>query len=193
MTLIRTALVTFALMMLVTGTLYPLAMTALVQLLMPKQAGGSLIFKNGAAIGSRLIGQEFKGPGYFWGRLSATDFSPYNAAASSGSNLGPLSTDLRVAARQRLEVLRAADPDAAENAPVDLVTASGSGLDPHISPASAYYQAGRVARSRGLAVEQVRALISGHIEGRSLGLLGEPRVNVLLLNLALDEEAARLK
>jgi len=181
------------LMTILTGALYPLAMTAVAQLLFPEEANGSLVVRGSEAVGSTLIGQEFQQPVYFWGRLSATSPSPYQAAASSGSNLGPLSTDLRAATRQRLEALREADPAATDGAPVDLVTSSGSGLDPHISPAAAYYQAGRVARLRGLTVEHVRTLIDGYTEGRSLGFLGEPRVNVLLLNLALDEQAAQTK
>lgn len=191
MSWIRPALVTFVLMTVVTGVLYPLAMTVLAQLVFPDQANGSLLSRDGATVGSALIGQQFEQPQYFWGRLSATSPSPYHAAASSGSNLGPLNQDLQAVARRRLEALRAADPDAPASAPMDLLTASGSGLDPHITPAAAYYQAGRVARARGLAVERVRGLIDTHTEGRSLGFLGEPRVNVLLLNLALDQEAAR--
>jgi K+-transporting ATPase ATPase C chain len=187
MKLIRPALVMFGLMTVITGLLYPLAMTTVAQLVFSEAANGSLLFRNGKAVGSTLVGQEFQQAKYFWGRLSATSPSPYQAAASSGSNLGPLSPELRLAVRKRLEALRAADPGAGEPVPVDLVTASGSGLDPHISPAAAYYQAGRVARSRGMAVEQVRALIDSRTEGRSLGFLGEPRVNVLLLNLALDD------
>jgi K+-transporting ATPase ATPase C chain len=178
-------------MTVVTGVLYPLAMTAVAQLFLSGPANGSLVFRDGKAVGSALIGQEFQQAKYFWGRLSATSPSPYESAASSGSNLGPLSADLQAAVKQRLEALRAADPDAAGRVPIDLATASGSGLDPHISPAAAYYQAGRVARSRGLTVERVRALIDSHTEGRSFGFLGEPRVNVLLLNLALDQEAAQ--
>lgn len=189
MSLIRPAVVMFGLMTVVTGVVYPLAMTAVAQLVFPDSANGSLIFRDGKTVGSALIGQEFQQAKYFWGRLSATSPSPYQAAASSGSNFGPLSPDLQLAAKKRLEVLRAADPDAGGPVPVELVTASGSGLDPHISPAAAYYQARRVARSRGLPLDLVRALIESHTEGRSLGFLGEPRVNVLLLNLALDEGA----
>jgi K+-transporting ATPase ATPase C chain len=183
--------VTFTLLTIATGVVYPLAMTAVAQLLFPRQANGSLIVRDGETVGSTLIGQEFEQAGYFWGRLSATSPSPYQAGASSGSNLGPLSAALTAAVKHRLEALRAADPGAAQSVPVDLVTSSGSGLDPHISPAAAYYQAGRVARSRGLTVERVGALIDMYTEGRSLGFLGEPRVNVLLLNLALDEQAAQ--
>ena len=193
MRLIRPALVTFALLTIITGVVYPLAMTAVAQLLFPRQANGSLVVRDGETVGSTLIGQQFQRPEYFWGRLSATSPSPYRVAASSGSNLGPLSTHLRAAAQQRLEALRAADADAAEGVPVDLVTSSGSGLDPHISPAAAYYQAGRVARSRGMTIERIRALIDSNTEDRSLGFLGEPRVNVLLLNLALDEQAAQTR
>jgi K+-transporting ATPase ATPase C chain len=193
MRLIRPALVTFALLTIITGVVYPLAMTAVAQLLFPRQANGSLVVRDGETVGSTLIGQQFQRPEYFWGRLSATSPSPYRAAASSGSNFGPLSTHLQAAAQQRLEALRAADADAAEGVPVDLVTSSGSGLDPHISPAAAYYQAGRVARSRGMTIERIRALIDSNTEDRSLGFLGEPRVNVLLLNLALDEQAAQTK
>ena len=158
MNIIRPALVLFALLTFISGVLYPLSITAVAQLLFPVQANGSLVSKDGKVVGSALIGQQFQQPRYFWGRLSATSPSPYRAAASSGSNFGPLSPQLQAAARQRLEALRAADPGAAPDVPVDLVTASGSGLDPHISPAAAYYQAGRVARLRGLPVERVRAL-----------------------------------
>jgi K+-transporting ATPase ATPase C chain len=193
MRLIRTACILLLLLTVLTGAVYPLVMTAVAQLLFPEKANGSLLSKDGKTVGSALIGQEFQQPTYFWGRLSATSPSPYRAAASSGSNFGPLSQDLQSAVKQRLDALRAADPSAPANVPADLVTASGSGLDPHISPAAAYYQAGRVARARGLPVERVRALLDSHIEGRSLGFLGEPRVNVLLLNLALDAEAAQTK
>ncbi len=191
MKIIRPTLVLFALLSLVTGVLYPLAITAAAQLWFPLQANGSLVSNDGKVVGSALIGQQFQQPRYFWGRLSATNPAPYQAAASSGSNFGPLSPQLEAAARQRLDALRAADPGAARDVPVDLVTASGSGLDPHISPAAAYYQAGRVARLRGLPIERVRALIDSHTEGPSLGFLGEARVNVLLLNLALDRQAAQ--
>lgn len=193
MNLLRPAVVMLGLMTIVTGVVYPLAMTAVAQLVFSAQANGSLVFRDDKVVGSTLIGQEFQQAKYFWGRLSATSPSPYQAAASSGSNFGPLSPRLQLAVKERLEALRAADPDAAGPVPVDLVTASGSGLDPHISPAAAYYQAGRVAGLRGMEVAQVRALIDSHIEGRSLGFLGEPRVNVLLLNLALDGAAAQPK
>jgi potassium-transporting ATPase KdpC subunit len=190
MKLMRTALTALALLTLLTGAIYPLAITALAQLLMPRQANGSLVFHSGQAVGSALLGQQFHDDRYFWGRLSATHPTPYRADASGGSNRGPLSSELQTAAADRVEALRAADPLAPRGIPIDLVTASGSGLDPHISPAAAYYQAGRVARLRGLPVERVRALIGRNVQGRFLGVLGEPRVNVLLLNLALDEQAA---
>ena len=191
MSLIRSAVVMLGLMTIVTGGVYPLAMTAVAQLVFSEKANGSLVLRDGTIVGSVLIGQEFRRPKYFWGRLSATSPSPYQAAASAGSNLGPLSPELQLAVKERLEALYAADPDASGPVPVDLVTASGSGLDPRISPAAAYYQAGRVARVRGMDVAQVRALIGRRIEGRVLGFLGEPRVNVLLLNLALDRAAAQ--
>jgi K+-transporting ATPase ATPase C chain len=152
----------------------------------PAQANGSLVERDGKAVGSALIGQPFSDPKYFWSRPSATAPMPYNAGASSGSNQGPLNPALADAVKGRVEALQKADPDNKAPVPVDLVTASSSGLDPHISPAAAEYQAGRVAKVRGLAPEKVRALVAEHTEGRQLGFLGEPRVNVLRLNLTLD-------
>lgn len=182
----RPAIALLALLSLITGGVYPLAVTGLAQALFPRQASGSLIVKDGQTLGSELIGQPFDAPQYFWGRLSATSPFPYNAAASSGSNLGPANPGLRQAAQARIDALRALDPTNAMPIPVDLVTASASGLDPHISLAAALYQLPRVARARGLGEEQVRALLEQFADGRQLGVLGEPRVNVLLLNLALD-------
>lgn len=183
---LRPAVVTLALLTLVTGLAYPLAVTAVAQTAFDSQANGSLIVRDGQAVGSDLIGQPFDDPRYFWGRLSATAPEAYNAAASSGSNLGPANPALVEAARARIDALRAADPGNASPIPVDLVTASGSGLDPHVSPAAAAYQVARVARARGMDEARVRDLVTAHTEGRTLGLLGEPRVNVLRLNLALD-------
>ena len=173
------------LLTLITGLLYPLAVTALAQVIFPRQANGSLILRDGQPAGSTLIGQPFDDPQYFWGRLSATE-PPYNAAASSGSNLGPTSAALIEKAQGRIAALQAADSGNTAPIPVDLVTASGSGLDPHVSPAAAYYQVPRVARARGLAPAVVNRLVAQYTENRQFGLLGEPRVNVLLLNLALD-------
>lgn len=169
-----------------TGVLYSLMLTGIAQIIFPAQANGTLIEQDGKAIGSQLIGQPFDDPRYFWGRPSATSPFPYNAAASSGSNLGPSSAELREIVRQRVEALRAAGPDSALPVPVDLVTTSASGLDPHISVAAARYQVPRVARARGLPEETLLKLINQHTAGRALGFLGEPRVNVLALNLALD-------
>ncbi|MBI5596552.1 MAG: potassium-transporting ATPase subunit KdpC [Elusimicrobia bacterium] len=169
-----------------TGVVYPAAVTAAAQLLFPWRANGSLVERGGRAVGSELIGQAFSDPGRFWGRPSATGPSPYNAAASSGSNLGPTNPALLDAVRARVEALRGADPGNARPAPVDLVTASASGLDPHISPAAATYQVPRVARALGRSEAEVRTLLERRVEGRLLGLLGEPRVNVLLLNLDLE-------
>jgi K+-transporting ATPase ATPase C chain len=185
-TQLRPAIVSFLLLTLITGIVYPLAVTGLAQAFFPHQASGSLMVGNGQALGSELIGQPFDDPKYFWGRLSATSPFPYNAAASSGSNLGPLNADLVKAAQARIDALRDADPGNATPIPVDLVTASGSGLDPHISVAAALYQVPRVARARGLGEDQVRALVARFTEGRQFGILGERRVNVLKLNLALD-------
>jgi len=185
-TLIRPAIVLLALFTLLTGIAYPLAVTSLAQAVFPMQANGSLMGQEGRIVGSALIGQPFDDPRYFWGRPSATAPFPYNAAASSGSNLGPSNPALIEAVQARITALRAADPGNDAPVPVDLVTASGSGLDPHISVAAALYQAPRVARVRGLNAEAVSQLVAQQAEGRQLGFLGEPRVNVLKLNLALD-------
>jgi K+-transporting ATPase ATPase C chain len=193
--LIRPAIMALVLFTLLTGVLYPLLVTAIAQVAFPSQANGSLIASSdGKIVGSRLIGQQFDQPQYFWGRLSATGPVAYNASASSGSNLGPLNPALigpDGSVQARIDALAAADAELGiehvEPIPVDLVTASGSGLDPHISPAAAQYQAARVAAARKMALEDVEALIAQFTEGRTLGFLGEPRVNVLLLNLALDE------
>lgn len=185
-TLIRPAIVLLALFTLLTGVIYPLAVTGLAQVIFPTQANGSLIRQDGRIVGSALIGQPFDDPRYFWGRLSATGPFPYNAAASSGSNLGPSNPALVEAVQARIAALKSADPGNTAPPPVDLVTASGSGLDPHISVAAAQYQAPRVAQARGLDEETVNQLVAHYTEGRQLGLLGEPRVNVLRLNLALD-------
>ncbi len=183
---IRPAVVSFLVLSLVTGVAYPLAVTGIAQAVFPEQANGSVIMQNGKAVGSALIGQSFRDPRYFWGRPSATGPMPYNAAASGGSNLGPANPALLEAVKGRVQALREADPGNTAPVPVDLVTASASGLDPHISPAAAEYQAPRVARLRHLPAETVRALVARHTEDRQFGLLGEPRVNVLELNLALD-------
>jgi K+-transporting ATPase ATPase C chain len=189
---LRPAFATLALLTLVTGVIYPAAVTGLAQAAFPRQANGSLIIVNGQATGSELIGQPFDDPKYFWGRLSATGtfpYSPFNAenlTGSSGSNLGPLNPALLEAVQARVDALRAADPGNTAPVPVDLVTASASGLDPHISPAAALYQARRVARARGLDEARVHTLVAQHIEGRQSGIFGEPRVNVLRLNMALD-------
>jgi potassium-transporting ATPase KdpC subunit len=185
-TQLRPALVSLAALTLITGLLYPLVVTGVAQVLFPRQANGSLILIDGKPVGSSLIGQPFDAPKYFWGRPSATSPFPYNAAASSGSNLGPTNDALIKAVQARIDALKAADPDNPLPLPVDLVTASASGLDPHISPAAAEYQIRRIARVRGLDETVVQRLVVQHSEGRQLGVLGEPRVNVLTLNLALD-------
>jgi len=169
------------------GIAYPLVITGIAKVAFPRQAAGSLIFKDGKLIGSTLIGQSFSDPKYFWGRPSATTPQPYNGVASSGSNLGPLNPALIDAVKANAKALHDADPDNTRPIPVDLVTASASGLDPEISPAGARYQAARVARARGIEPAQVEALIAAHVQGRTLGFIGEPRVNVLQLNLALDQ------
>ncbi len=188
---IRPALVLFALLSALTGLAYPLLVTGTAQLLFPAQAHGSLIQRDGRVIGSSLIGQSFTDPAHFWSRPSATGPEPYNAANSSGSNLGPSNPALHDAVRQRIAALRAADPGNALPVPADLVTASASGLDPHISRAAADYQVPRVARARGLPEAQVRSLVEAHTEGVALGFLGTPRVNVLQLNLALESVPPR--
>lgn len=184
--LLRPALLLFVLLSIVTGLLYPLLVTGVAQVAFPAAANGSLIVSDGKVIGSRLIGQPFSDPKHFWSRPSATAPMAYNGGASGGSNLGPLNPALHDAVKARVEALRAADPGNSAAVPADLVTTSASGLDPHISIAAAYYQAARVAKARGLQETQVRELIERHTEGRWLGFIGEPRVNVLELNLALD-------
>ena len=169
-----------------TGVLYPLAVTSIAQLVFPQQANGSLVELHGQVVGSHLLGQAFTNSGYFWSRPSATASGSYNGAASSGSNLGPTNPALLAAVTQRIAALRAADPRNTAPVPADLVTASGSGLDPHISPAAADYQVARIAQARRLPEDQVRDLVAVYTEGRTFGVLGEPRVNVLELNLALD-------
>ena len=182
----RPALTLFVVLSLVTGLAYPLVVTGVAQGLFPDEANGSIVVKDGKPVGSTLIGQSFADPGHFWSRPSATGPMPYNAGNSSGSNLAPTAPALADAVKARIAALRAADPGNAQPVPVDLVTTSASGLDPHISRAAADYQLARVARVRGLPVEKLRALVEQHTEGRWLGFIGEPRVNVLRLNLALD-------
>lgn len=184
--ILRPALVLFFILTLITGAAYPLLVTGVAQTLFPSQAAGSIIVRNGKAVGSELIGQNFADPKYFWGRLSATGPMPYNAAASSGSNQGPLNPALTDAVKGRIEALRALDPGNTKGVPVDLVTTSASGLDPHITPAAAAYQVSRIAKVRGLKVDKVEELVNAQTEAPLLGFLGEPRVHVLRLNLALD-------
>jgi K+-transporting ATPase ATPase C chain len=186
---IRPALMVLLLLTLVTGVAYPLLVTGIAYTVFPSEAQGSLIVKDGKVVGSRLIGQPFDDPKYFWSRPSATSPFADNAGSSTGSNLSPTNPDLVKAVQGRVDALRAADPGHTVPVPVDLVTASASGLDPHISPAAAFYQAPRVAKARKLPPETVRELVDRHIERRFLGFLGEPRVNVLALNLALDSAA----
>ena len=186
---LRPAIVLLALLTVITGVVYPLVVTVVAQVAFPRQANGSLVVRSDRTddvVGSTLIGQPFDDPKYFWGRLSATTPFAYNAAASSGSNLGPLNPALTDAVKARVEALRAADPGNESPIPVDLVTASGSGLDPHVSPAAAQWQVPRVARARGLDPVAVQALVEQHTDGRQWGFFGEARVNVLALNLALD-------
>jgi K+-transporting ATPase ATPase C chain len=191
MSLFRPALMLLLVFTVLLGLAYPAAITGISRVLFPGQATGSLVREGDRVVGSSLIGQPFDDPRYFWGRPSTTASMPYNAAASTGSNQGPTNPALHDAVAARITALRNADPGHDAPVPIDLVTASGSGLDPHISPAAAHYQVGRVARARGLSEARVRALVDEAVEGRTLGLIGEPRVNVLLLNLALDRTGPR--
>ena len=183
---IRPAIMALLIFTVLMGIVYPSLVTGIAQVIFPHQANGSLVVVNGKAVGSELIGQSFDDPKYFWGRLSATGPYPYNAAASSGSNLGPTNPALLDEVKTRIAALKAADPSNTQPIPVDLVTSSGSGLDPDISVAAALYQVGRVARLRGMSPAALTALVNQYTEGRQLGFLGEPHVNVLKLNLALD-------
>jgi K+-transporting ATPase ATPase C chain len=185
-TLLRPAITLFVLLSAITGLVYPLVVTGIGKTVFPQAAAGSLILKDGKPVGSELIGQNFTDPKYFWGRPSATGPQPYNASASSGSNQGPLNPALTDAVKSRIDALKAADPDNKLPIPADLVSASASGLDPHISPAAANYQIERVARARKLEAAAVRELVNRNTEGRQWGVFGEPRVNVLKLNLAMD-------
>lgn len=185
---LRPALVSLTVFTVLTGVIYPLLTTGVAQIFFPAEANGSLVTREDRAIGSSLVGQYFDDPKYFWGRSSATTPTAYNAAASSGSNLGPTNPALIDAVKQRREALHKADPGNGEPVPVDLVTASASGLDPHISPKAAEYQISRVARARGLDEASVRRFVAQHTQGRTIGLLGEPRVNVLEVNLALEAQ-----
>lgn len=187
---LRASIVMLVLLTLLTGVLYPIAVTGMAQVAFSGRANGSLVEGDKGMAGSELIGQNFSKPEYFWGRLSATSPVPYNAASSGGSNFGPSHPDLKKAVQGRVDALVAAGSPA-EEIPVDLVTSSGSGLDPHISPAAAAFQIGRVAKARGVSEDEVRTLVTRHTEARQLGLLGEPRVNVLLLNLELDKITRR--
>ena len=183
---LKSAVLLFVVLSVITGLVYPFAVTGVAQGAFPRQANGSLIEQGGKAVGSELIGQPFSSPKYFWSRPSATSPYPYNASSSSGSNQGPTNPALTDAVAARMKALRDADPGNTAPVPADLVTASASGLDPHISPASAEYQVARVARARNVDLQKVRALVAAATEGRQLGFFGEPRVNVLKLNLALD-------
>jgi K+-transporting ATPase ATPase C chain len=185
---LRPALVVFALMTLLTGILYPLVVTGVGQIVFGRQANGSQIIEGERIVGSRLLGQPFSRPEYFWSRPSATAPQPYNGAASGGSNQGPTNPALESVVKDRIASLRAVDPGNTAPLPVDLVTASGSGLDPHVSPAAADYQVARVARARGVSEQQIRELVRQATAGRTFGILGEPRVNVLELNLSLDAQ-----
>lgn len=188
---LRQSVVALVVLGVILGVIYPLAVTGISQAFFSHEAGGSMIVQGGKIVGSELIGQPFSDPGYFWTRPSATAPIPYNAAASSGSNLGPTNPALLKAVEERIQALRAADPGNTEPVPVDLVTSSGSGLDPHISPAAADYQVERVAKARELTTEAVRTLVAAHTEGRQWGVFGEPRVNILELNLELDALSKR--
>ena len=184
--MLRPLLVLFVLLTVLTGLVYPLVVTGIGKAVFPSQVSGSLVMRDGKAVGSSLIGQSFQEPKYFWGRISATSPMPNNATASGGSNLGPTNPALIEAVRGRIEALKAADPDNSLPIPVDLVTASASGVDPHVSPAAALYQVGRVARARHMDADKVRQLVMDHVEAPQWGIFGEARVNVLLLNLSLD-------
>jgi potassium-transporting ATPase KdpC subunit len=184
---LRPAVTLFVLLMLLTGVVYPALVTAIAQGVFPHQANGSVVMKGDKNFGSELIGQAFDKDGYFWGRPSKTDPFAYNAGSSAGSNQGPTNPELLKDVEDRVKAMRDANPDQSGKVPIDLVTASASGLDPHISPAAAAYQVARVAKARGKSVEEIRKLVAANTEGRTLGVLGEPRVNVLRLNLALDE------
>lgn len=188
---LRPAWVVFVLLSVLTGVVYPLVVTGVAQAALRDQANGSILVAGGRTVGSRLLGQPFASPKYFWGRPSATSPQPYNGAVSSGSNRGPLDPALATAVKERIAALRTADPGNTAPVPVDLVTASASGLDPHISPAAAEYQLARVARRRGVSPDEVRKLMQQATEGRTFGIFGEPRVNVLELNLSLDTQLAR--